>query len=515
MIRTKLFKKHFLLTISILVLFLILGFLFNHLLMKTFFSKNMPQMMPPVFIAKIVDRINPKDKVSAVAELEQWHGSPGPGPGPGFGPKLILINGKGEVLYPNNFEIHFDWDKISKPKNPYEFSYIISSEPPKPGFFGPPGPPPEMMNLSDVLIKLQDSQELYLFITSPRMPPPMAGSNASKFWFLPFVGIAAMIISLLLGVGFAILLIYSSLSKKIKIADDVINELKKGNLKARFQVDRNDEFGDAMIRFNNMADQIEMLVEQLKTSEKVRTKLLQELAHDLRTPIASLRNLLETLNFNNDKLDENVRNELLGLSVKEVDFFERLVEDLLFLAQVAVPKYNTSKVETDISELLEEEIDTCSFRYEKLNKKIHVHKDFETNFPILNVDQYLIKRLIRNVLDNAFSFANNKIYIKACFEKSDNNHKRDAGKITFIIEDDGPGFSDEALLSFGERRMSRKINEFNRNDIKLSVGLGSVVMREICKIYSGNILAENVLNTDDANFSKIKGARVKIILNVN
>ena len=112
------------------------------------------------------------------------------------------------------------------------------------------------------------------------------------------------------------------------------------------------------------------------------------------------------------------------------------------------------------------------------------------------------------------SFSIDKISVKACYEKLEFNNEINFQKIILIIEDDGPGFSDEAILSFGERRLSRKINEFNRNDIKLSVGLGSVVMKEICKIYSGNILVENMICTNDKNLSKIKGARVKIILKV-
>src|SRR5262249_2643324 len=124
--------------------------------------------------------------------------------------------------------------------------------------------------------------------------------------------------------------------------------------KARFPIGgRLDELGQAMNRFNKMADEIERLVERLRSTEKSRIALLQDLTHDLRTPIASLKNLLATIEKKRQSRQDNdaeIISEMLSLSQREVDYLEKLVEDLLFLAQVSEPRY---RVEQDLVSLLE------------------------------------------------------------------------------------------------------------------------------------------------------------------
>ncbi|OFZ30697.1 MAG: hypothetical protein A2622_13595 [Bdellovibrionales bacterium RIFCSPHIGHO2_01_FULL_40_29] len=120
------------------------------------------------------------------------------------------------------------------------------------------------------------------------MRPPPGEFNP----ILPWLGIGSLIISLFIGIGVTIFIIYNSVHKKIKEADDVISQIQSGNLKARFKIQRRDEFGEAMVRFNKMADEIEKLVDHLKFVELARTKLIQELAHD--TKYFTIQNLLQT-----------------------------------------------------------------------------------------------------------------------------------------------------------------------------------------------------------------------------
>lgn len=253
-------QKYFLVALSSLLLFLVLGFYVHDLIIRNLASPfQKREMMPPIFIAKIVDRINPSDKVKGLEELSSWQKS--------FpGPKLVLLNEVGQVLYPQDYKLEFDWLQIQKPLINYGFIKIASERkhdmpsPPLGGgprfggmFSGKPPPPPHMFeNESMTLIKLDDVKSLYLLVVNDfKGPPPgMAGPKP----FLPWIGLISMFVSLLLGVGVAIALIYSSVSKKVKLADDVITQLQHGNLKIRFPITRHDEFGKAMMRFNTMAD---------------------------------------------------------------------------------------------------------------------------------------------------------------------------------------------------------------------------------------------------------------------
>lgn len=476
-IKTRIFQKYFLMASSLILVFILLGIVFNNYMMELLRPQK-HETFAPIFIARIVDRINPLDKIKSLQELQSWQQGP-------FGPRLALANEAGQCLFPSPCHLDFDWKNALLPKNKYEFTIIKNDNKNLP-------PPPFMMER--VIIKLDNPEPLYL-ITMAGGPPPGPPPGGK---FGPLLGIGSLLISLLLGIGFTIAIVYSSVKKGVTEADKVISEIKSGNLKSRFHVKRKDEFGQAMQRFNTMADEIEKLVHGLKTSEQARTKVLQELAHDLRTPLASLRNLVDTLQTSIDKLDPETRQELLTLSSKEIDYFERLVEDLLFLAQLKEPDYVDHSQSFDLPETILDVVEDCLFMFSRKGKKLVLVENLSQQNQEFLGDSHPIKRLVRNAVENSCSYAKNKVTVY--LQDVDNN------KIRLTIADDGPGFKDKDLETFGQRSISRKMSTHENG--RVSLGLGSVVIKTICDVYHGTL---SVRNINDQN-GLILGAQLTIEL---
>lgn len=505
MIKNKLFREYFLLASVILIVTIFLGFFVSRFVGEAFRpERNERQLLPPLFLAKTIDHLNYPTKLEAIRAMESFNDGK-------FGPKpqIVLINESREVLFsPKEVQAEDlpSSETLQSLINDYDFKFYgemqdMHRPPPMPG--GPGGPPPggpgggPNMPRQKSVIKLKlsanDSQKYYLVIMPPKMPEPQGMGK-----YMPILGIGSLVLSLLLGVGLTMFVIYLSVRKKVRNADFVISELHKGNLKARFEVGRNDEFGQAMQRFNLMADEIEHLVNHLKSVEVSRRKLLQELAHDLRTPIASLKTLLETLETNDAKLDANTKSELLSLSNKEIAYFARLVEDLLVLSQVDDPKYNSENTGVHIAQLLQDEIYDVELK--NSSKEIHFNSDFKEGLPLVDGDRNLLKRMLRNALENSVSFAKSNLKVTVS-DLNESNFK-------IVISDDGSGFKPESLSEFGERRMTRKIQEQNQSSSRVSVGLGSVIMKKICEIHGGQLKAENRINERGV----IEGASVTFTL---
>ncbi len=503
MIKTRIFQKYFLMASSLILLFVVLGVTFNNYMMELTRPQKR-ESIAPIFIARIVDRLNPTDKVKSLEELQSWQRVP-------IGPRLALVTEDGTCLYPKNCKLDFDWKSLVLPKNTYDFISLKNQNeppmrPPRFGFFpplgggppggnpggpgGPPGAPPSM---ETTVIKLNNPQPLFLVALPSQMPPMPPGG---KYGHL--LGIGSLVISLLLGIGFTIAIIYSSMKKGVSEADKVISEIKSGNLKSRFHVKRKDEFGQAMQRFNTMADEIEKLVHGLKSSEQARTKVLQELAHDLRTPLASLRNLVDTLHSSMDRLNRDTREELLTLSAKEIDYFERLVEDLLFLAQLTEPDYADHPKTFNLPETILDVAEDCLFMSSQKGKKLELVENLKNQNQMFPGDQHPIKRLVRNAVENACSFAKSKVIVEL--------YVLDNQKIRLTIADDGPGFKPNDLSSFGQRNVSRKLNTDSNG--RVSLGLGSVVIKTICDVYHGTLSIQNLQDSS----GNILGAEIRIEL---
>lgn len=309
--------------------------------------------------------------------------------------------------------------------------------------------------------------------------------------------IALQMLAVIAAVAITIITIFLHFKGRTHEIEKVLQQIKEGDLKARMPVTENsDEFGFSMGKFNLMADEIEALINRLRNTEATRRVLLSELAHDIRTPLASVLNLIEILTGEKgDELDKEKKKEILNMSHKEIKYISQLVEDLLFLGRIEEPSYQKKDKSIDLLGPLNEAILSLKKRYPAITEEI-ISDGINNNYVM---DPLLAHRLFRNVLENAYSFAEGKVLIKLI-------HHNEALEIQ--VYDDGPGIGNSRLKDFGNKKFSRQEIHSKSGEKRISIGLGSVIMNSIVKSYHGELSIQNNQNESLGP----KGALVKIIL---
>jgi signal transduction histidine kinase len=529
------FRKYFLVTVGILFAFLFLANFTLNLILRAQ-NETPPPLRSAIFFARLIDDLGPNrfENFNHIERLSQAS----------LPLQFVLVDANGKALIGDSTLVPKDWPELNLPKNPLESTTLEQRDersPPLAGMLpmiggnhdgkrhagprlipsdippgsrrdadlGPPesdlappranrGPPPQGGGPNpprDQIIRLPGEPVQFLFVHL--IPNELQRHSHTQFFA---ISIALLIVSILLGVGVAMAFIFRSLGKNVALADSVIAELQKGNLKARFPIKKRNEFGAAMVRFNRMADEIELLVERVVNTEKSRMKLLQELAHDLRTPVASMKNLLETLQSREETLTPTVKRELVSLSVKEVDYFGRLIEDLLILAQVSEPRYHAKKESVDLIAIFTDESESAAVQANTSDKQIFLDKNLPRTSLFTMGDALLLRRMFRNLAVNAFSFAKSSVHVSFQSILPDT--------ATFIVDDDGPGFSEEGIKSFGVRRITRVLG--SEQNGRLSVGLGSVIVKTVAELHRGTVQVENRLDST----GNVVGARVIVTLDL-
>ena len=324
----------------------------------------------------------------------------------------------------------------------------------------------------------------------PRMGP---GRNAPQVWGMTPENFSTVIffISLLLGFlccSFALISLYR---RTAQTASYVLSELKKGNLSTRFPVSPFEPSQSITLEFNEMANEIEKLVTTIRENEEERSSLFQELAHDIRTPVTGLRSLIETIHEHGNSMSQEQLSEFTSSSLAECNYIARLVEDLLFISGVKSVQHLEDFTSINIANLIEEEA--------SLFENIELNVDTQSG--TLNGNPYLLKRLFRNALENAVSFAKAHVEI---------NLKEDKEVFSISIIDDGPGLSSRALKDYGKKSFARKQRSVKQDANRLSIGLGSFIIDRIAHLHKGNIIMENLVKEDE-----ILGAKLTIHLPKN
>ncbi len=210
-------------------------------------------------------------------------------------------------------------------------------------------------------------------------------------------------------------------------------------------------------------------------SERLRNSLLSAISHDLRTPLAALVGLADSMSMTQPPPTER-QAEIAASLHEEALRMNSLVNNLLDMArlQSGAVKLNRHW------QLLEEVVGSALKAVAATIAGRPVRVDLAPDLPLLEFDAVLIERVLVNLLENDAKYtpAGSPIGIGAALGEGD------TAKVW--VEDSGPG-----LPPGKEEVIFKKFERGRKESPTAGVGLGLTICRAICEAHGGTIRAEN------------------------
>ncbi len=212
--------------------------------------------------------------------------------------------------------------------------------------------------------------------------------------------------------------------------------------------------------------------------DKLKRQLTQNIAHELKTPVASIQGYLETI-LDNPHIDEETKKRFLKHSYAQSQRLTSLLQDISTLNRMDDAPEIKENVEVNISQMVEDISKETALQLEK-----H-HMSFIINLPenvIVHGNKSLLYSVFRNLIDNAIAYAGNGTTIT--LDAVENNKDW-----SFAFYDNGIGVANEHLSRIFERfyrvdkGRSRKLG---------GTGLGLAIVKNAVMIHGGTIQAKNL-----------------------
>ncbi len=324
---------------------------------------------------------------------------------------------------------------------------------------------------SDLVLRARTRSPFAVFRAGLTTVPRAADDGRYWFFFIgprASVGIGFLTPDHVFMMGAAVLLCYwlaFHLTRPVRELQKAVERFGKGDLSARVGSTRRDELGQLAGAFDRMAGRIETLL-------AAERRLLLDISHELRSPLARLGVAVELARSGED------RNAALNRIQKESDRLNALVGQLLQVTRAEGDPNSLRRHPVRLDELVEQLVNDsgieaaahdCAVTYEK-REPVTVEGDPE-----------LLRRAVENVIRNAIRYAPPQSAVEVSLARNN-------GKAVVDIRDHGPGVPDEALPRLFDAFYRV---ESDRNRSSGGIGLGLSIARRAIELHKGSIRAQN------------------------
>ena len=254
-----------------------------------------------------------------------------------------------------------------------------------------------------------------------------------------------------------------------------VHKIKEGELNYKIEEKNDIYFSSLANDINNISEGLENSIEQRIKSERMKSELITNVSHDLKTPLTSIINYVELI-----KKEENIQPEYLKDYVQVLDKKSKrlkiLIEDLFEASKASTGNIELELVRLDLKQLLQQSIGELEDKLEEANLSLRVNLTEEDTYVL--ADGRRLYRVFENLLCNIskYSLKNTRVYIDVTKED---------GKIITTMKN-----ISSYELNFDPDEIMERFKRADESRNTEGSGLGLAIARDLVSLQGGKMSIE-------------------------
>lgn len=260
-----------------------------------------------------------------------------------------------------------------------------------------------------------------------------------------------------------------------------MQNISEGDLNTTVEIIGDDEFAGMADNLNKMVEEIRMLMDKERESERTKNELITNVAHDLRTPLTSIIGYLELLS-GPAKLPPEMQQKYIDITYTKAKRLEKLIEDLFGFTKLNYGKISMKVSKVDLIKLLSQLLEEFYPNFVEKN----LSYELQSNVPakVITADGNLLARLFDNLINNAIKYGadGKRILVKV-----------NAGESMVTISVTNYGYvipKDELPMIFDKFYRVEQSRSTNTG----GTGLGLAIAKNIVDMHGGTIGVTSDIN---------------------
>lgn len=304
--------------------------------------------------------------------------------------------------------------------------------------------------------------------------------SVTIFYFYPVWWVAALSLVIIFGGAYSIIffMMQQFVYRKIKLIYKLIYQTKASKREEFYYKNILPQKSIDEVRedVEEWAEQKKAEIEILQQNEAYRKEFLQNLSHELKTPIFAIQGYVHTL-LAGAMNNPDVNTKFLSSTSRNIDRLVNLVDDLDEISKLESGEQLLYKENFIIQELVKDVYESLALKAEEKQIKMQIKKGCELPLGV-HADKEKIRQVFINLIDNAIKYGKQNGTIEASI------YKIEGKKVLVEISDDGLGISEDHIGRIFER--------FYRTDTARSrkvggSGLGLAICKHIIEAHGQTI----------------------------
>ena len=221
------------------------------------------------------------------------------------------------------------------------------------------------------------------------------------------------------------------------------------------------------------ANRVQQLANDLAESDRLKNEFLAMLAHELRNPLAPIRNAVQVLQIKKD--DAEAVQLASAMIERQIGQMVRLVDDLLDVSRISQGKIELRTGRIELASAVQHAADDVGSLYQSMNRELVVNLPTQPIY--VNADPTRLAQVLGNLLNNACKYSDRGGRVDLIVE-------RDREQVVMTVLDNGIGIAADQL--------TRVFNMFTQVDASLErsvggLGIGLTLVKTLVELHGGTV----------------------------